>query len=325
MRGLAAWRSFAVAGAVVSAAGAGAQQPPAADARQALVTVSVTPDTVAIGEPFTVRIRVRAPKVASIRFPDVPEPANAVEAVDPRAVDEGPPGDVLDRTARYAFVAWDVGLRGPAFGPVVVTVGGQARRFELGSPAVHVRRTLPADTSEQVPRDARAPVPLPGRLWQYLVLGVVAVAGVAWYFWRRARRRRGGVPGPIADAWDEARTAFDVLGGLRLHEAGEPGRHVIAHVDVLRTYLERRFPPVSTALGAGAASAALAAIDFPLPVHRVSDLLDRDAALRFAHDGVTADDAAALAAEARDLVLQVQLGHEARLRAMERPPRPRRR
>jgi hypothetical protein len=279
---------------------------------------------VEVGQPFTVRIRVRAPKVATVRFPDVPDAMNAVDPVDPRAMEEGPPGDVLDLTARYAFVAWDVGRRGPSFGPVVVSVAGREREVMIGTPTVEVRATVPPDTAEQVPRDARQPVRLPGRLWQFLALGTIGLALLGWYLWSR-RRRPGVAVAPRPDAWDEARAAFARLDGLRLDEAGEPGRHVIAHVDVLRSYVERRFPGVGASLAPAAAVAALESLDFPLPVHRVSDLLERDAALRFAHAGVTASDAGQLAAEARDLTAQLQLAHEARLRALERPPQPRRR
>src|SRR5262245_33176717 len=76
----------------------------AQDPRQALVTASVSPDTVTIGEPFTVRLRVRAPKVATIKFPEVPDAAGGVDPLDPRAIEEGPTGDFLDRTAVYTFV-----------------------------------------------------------------------------------------------------------------------------------------------------------------------------------------------------------------------------
>jgi hypothetical protein len=100
---------------------------------------------------------------------------------------------------------------------------------------------------------------------------------------------------------------------------------VIAHVDVLRAYLARRFPAVGAGLEARDAVAGLSGLDFPVPVHRVAVLLERDADVRFARAAVAPAEAEALAREARDITAQVQLSHEARLRALERPPRPRRR
>ncbi|MDQ8165446.1 MAG: hypothetical protein P3A28_06800 [Gemmatimonadota bacterium] len=295
------------------------------DVQQALVDVTRSADTVTVGDAFTVRIRIRAPKVATIRFPDVPASADAIEPVDPRAVEDGPPGDLLDRTATYRFVAWDVGSRGPVFEPVTITVAGQSRAIAVVVPPVFVRSLLPADSAGHEPRDARAPVPLPGRLWQFVFLGAIAVAllVIYWRRWRRMRRERAAATG--TDAWQDVRAAWQALDALKLDEAGEPGRHVIAHVDVLRHYLARRFPPVALTLNGGEATAVLADLDFPVPVPRVADLLARDSELRFAHAGIAPDEAVALAAEARDITAQVQLAHEARLRAIERPPRPRRR
>lgn len=302
---------------------ASAQAP---DARASLVTVTVSPERVIVGQTFVVRLRVRAPKVATVRFPDVPSSADAIDPVDPRAIEEGPPGDLLDRTAVYSFVAWDIGRRTPAFGPLVVAVAGQERAFTIGSQAaVSVMTVLPADTTEQAPRDARAPLPLPGKLWQYIVLGVVLCALLVWLWLRRRQRlvEQGVVSEP--EPWAQAKTSFAALEALALADAGEPGRHVIANVDVLRAYIARRFPELKATLEAATFFAELDKEDFPVPVHRVKALIERDAVLRFAHAAVTPDEANGLAAEARDIVAQLQLAHEARLRAVERPPRPRRR
>ncbi len=312
------------AGAVVLACALAPRASAQADPSASLVTVSVAPESVTVGERFTVRIRVRAPKVATIRFPDVPEAAGGVDPIDPRAIEEGPPGDVLDRTAAYTFVAWDIGRRAPAFGPVVVSVAGRDRSFAL-TPVVDVRSLLPADSASLVPRDARPPVPLPSGAWRFILLGALLVAGIAWYWWHRRREALDRESEKVPEAWQHARDGFAALEKLALADAGELGRHVIAHVDVLRGYLARRFPTVGQALDAPRAAAALAELDFPVPLHRVAALLDRDAELRFAREPISATESAALATEARDIAALVQLAHEARLRALERPPRPRRR
>jgi len=316
------WGTGLALGLIFAPVAASTQAP---DARSSLITVSVTPDTVTIGEPFTVRIRVRAPKVATVAFPDVPAPTGGVDPVDPRAIEEGPPGDVLDRTAVYSFVAWDVGSQAPTLGPVVVSVAGQERSFPVGSPAVVVRSLLPADSTERVPRDMRGPVPLPGKLWQYLVVATGLIALLTWLWQRRRARKRLGENDPEPEPWVKARDAFKALDGLALADAGEPGRQVIANVDVFREYVARRFPDLTASLDAATFMAVLATLDFPVPSERVAALMGRDTVLRFAQTDVSADDAAALSAEAREIVAKLQLAHEARLRAVDRPPRPKRR
>jgi hypothetical protein len=261
-----------------------------------------------------------------VQFPDVPPSADNVDPVDPRSIEEGPPGALLDRTAVYSFVAWDIGHRTPALGPVVVAVAGQERSLTIGpQAAVEVKSLLPADTTERAPRDPRAPLPLPGKLWQYLVLGVTLAALLAWLWFRRRARKRELGEAAAPEAWAQAKTSFAALEALALADAGEPGRHVIANVDVMRAYIARRFPEMKASLDPSTFLAVLADADFPVAVHRVAALVERDSVVRFAQATVTADEANALAAETRDIVAQLQLSHEARLRALERPPRPRRR
>jgi len=311
-----AFRALVLLPLLVSAA-----QPP--DARSALVTVSVAPDTVTIGEPFIVRVRVRAPKVATIRFPAVPDSLGGVEALDPRAIEEGLPGEWLDRTARYRFVAWNTGRRAPALGPVVVAVGGQEREFAVATPVVFVRSLLPRDSTEREPRAARSPLALPSGLWRVVVALVVLAALLAWYWLARRHRRRRARDEP--EAFDAAQQAFASLDTLGLAEVGEPARHVIAHVDVLRTYLARRFPVARESLGGAALMEALSAAEFPILPERLHAVLARDAEVRYADAAIGRDEAVAVASAARTIVRDVQDAHDARLRALDRGPQRRRR
>lgn len=310
-----------VAGVLGAPVMAMAQEPGAGGA---LVTATVAPDTVQVGERFSVRVRVRAPKVAVVTFPDVPPATGTSAPLDPRVIEDGPPGDVLDRTAIYTFVAWEPGGLSPALGPVVVSVAGQQKSFAVNTPGVVVRSVLP-DTTEQAAREIRAPLPTPGRLAQWIVVGVAGLLLAAWLWARRRRRLRDAVEGPTVDAWRDATAAFAAIDALGLLEAGEPGRHAIAYVDVLRGYLARRFPVLDPSLDAPAVARALRDIDFPAAPHALNALLARDTEIRFAQAPLVATEAASLATAAKTIAQDVQDAHEARLRAMERPPRPRRR
>jgi hypothetical protein len=122
-----------------------------------------------------------------------------------------------------------------------------------------------------------------------------------------------------------AKASFAAVEALGLLDAGEVGRYFIAHVDVVRAYLARRFPTAGQSATATEFVAALAATDFPIPPARVGALLDRDAAVRYAGASLGADDARALARDARAIVDDVQVAYAARLAAEDRGPAPRKR
>ena len=287
--------------------------------RGALVAVSVVPDTVRVGDPFVVRVRVRAPKNATIRFPAVPDSGDAIEALDPRSIEEGDDPTVLDRTAVYRLVAWDVGTHHPKLEGVAVASGGTEQLYPIRGAGVVVTSLLPADSADRIPKDAREPIPPASIWWRYALVGVLLLAGGLWCTWRRVRRRRRSVvPAPAPEAYAAATSAFGVLDTLGLAELGEPGRHVIAHVDVLRRFVARRVPAAPESLTPLEFVRTLAASDLELPVPRVHALLARDAEVRYAQAGVIAADATVLAKESRALVGEIQRVIEARARAEER-------
>jgi hypothetical protein len=292
--------------------------------RAAIVSASIVPETVTVGQPFSVRIRVRAPKFATIRFPSVPDTADAIEAVDPRAIEDAGDDELIDRTAVYRLVAWDVGQRTPRFGNVTIDEGGTPQPYPVSLPAVTVRSLLPADSAARVPKDARAPIAPPGVLWKFLLLGAVLVALLAWY-WHRRRKRRALRTPPRAEPFAEAASSFDALDALGLPGAGESGRHVIASVDVLRGYLSRRFPDLRESLTPREVGAVIGGSELPVLPDRVAAILERESSLRFARAGVTAEEAVALGRESRAIVHDIQQAHEARIRAMARRPQRERR
>lgn len=293
--------------------------------RGALVDVSVSPDTVKIGAPFTVRLRVRAAKAATIRFPAPPDSGDAVEAVDPRFIEEGAgTSSTLDRTAVYRLVAWDVGLRAPRFAPVTVSLGGSAQEFTVSVPPVVVQTVLPADTAQRAPKDVRDPSPEPSGLWRLWFLLAVLAIGLAWYFAKR--RKPVAKATPQVDAFISASKSFAALDALALPAAGESARCVIASVDIMRAYLARRFPGALASLTPTELDTALAEANAPVDRHMLRELLLIDAALRFARGTVSPAEAIALGAGARDIVRKLQDAHEEQLREEDRgPQRPKRR
>ncbi len=300
-----------------------AAQAPARGLSGALVDVRVAPETVTVGAPFTVRIRVRAPRIATVRFPVVPDSGDAIAPIDPRAIEETADTAVLDRTAIYRLVAWDVGSRTPKFGSVTVAAAGTEQQYPVTVRPVIVRSLLPADSAERVPKDARDPIPLPGGWWRWALLGAIAILGAAW-FWRQRHRAVALAPRE-PEAFESATAALTAIESLGLVEAGEDGRHLIAHVDVMRAYIARRFPRARESMTGDELVAALATADFPILPERVAELLKRDASVRYAGAELDVDDPRALAREARAIVRDIQDAYEARLRAEDRGPSPRKR
>jgi hypothetical protein len=271
------------------------------------VGVMIAPDTVTVGDPFRVLVRVRAPRGATIEFPDGPDSAAAVQALDPRAVSPSADTGVVDQTASYRLVAWDVGELGLGMDAVVVRTGGVARVVPLASYRVMVRSVLPADSAARVPkppRDILADAPPWWRWWMLALLALLLLALLAWWLWRR-RRRRLAVQ-PDVDPYDLAEQEFDRIEKLGLLEAGERGRYVALVIEVLRDYLARRVPDAHPSLTSVELVAALRASP-ALPTDRLGAVLWEADLVKFARRPVTAERARELAREARAIVRDVNV------------------
>lgn len=167
--------------------------------------VLVLPDTVTVGDPFEVVVRVRAPRGATITFPEPPaaEPTSVIEPIDPRAVTQTADSTAVEQTARYRLVAWDVGELPIALEDVIVRTGAGEQRISLTGATVFVRSVLPADSAQRVPKPARdlfAPV---RPLWLYWLIAATAlfILGLlGWWYWRRRRRRALAGADPLVTA-----------------------------------------------------------------------------------------------------------------------------
>jgi hypothetical protein len=277
--------------------------------------VTVTPDTVTVGDPFVVQVRVAAPAGATVEFPAGPDSAGPVALLDPRR-DEAARGrdGGVDVTATYRVAAWDVGPLPLGLGDAVVRAGGAERRVPLGAARVVVRSVLPADSAQRVPKPVRPPVPDAGLWWLPLALLALAalalIALLAWLARRWWLARRRAVPGDLAYA--SAVAAFDRLHRLRLVEAGEGGRHVALASDIVRDYLAARVPAADRSLTSGELAAALAG-SADVPGDRLAALLAAADLVKFAGVGLRPDDAAERGREARRVVDETEEAVRARL------------
>jgi len=288
--------------AVAQAGAARAGAPP-----QVQLGVTITPDTVTVGEPFRVLVRVRAPRGASIEFPAAPDSAAAVQALDPRLVRQLGDTAAVDQTAAYRLVAWDVGALGLGLDAVTVRANGVARTVALAPYTVFVRSVLPADSAQRVPkppRDILADAP-PWWRWWALAAALLALLGLlAWWLWRRRRLRATGEP--AMDAYEHAQREFDRVEALGLVEAGERGRFVALVVEVLREYLARRVDGAQPSLTSTELLDAVRG-NPAVPTERLAAVLADADLIKFARRPVSAERARELAREARAVVRDVHV------------------
>lgn len=284
--------------------------PPTAAAQDSLAGVRIgattKPDSVTVGDPVVLRVRVSAPAGATIAFPTGPDSGAQVQAIASRVVTPNAGAAGVDQTAAYTLVPWQVGDVPARLGDVVVTLDGETRRLSLGDVVVHVKSVLPADSTLRVPKPAKPPfdVPVPWwKRWWPLLVALAVIGLLLWWWWRRRRRKTGGRE--EVDAFAFAEREFARVESLGLVDAGERGRHVALMVDVLRDYLALRLPEARASLTSSELVRALRA-DGRVPHERLAALLDEADLVKFARRPLASDRARALGRDARSIAREVE-------------------
>lgn len=276
------------------------------DVQRAIV---VQPETVTVGDPFRIIVRVKGPRGADIGFPDAPDSAGKVEAIDPVQITTAQDSASTDQTAIYRVAAWDVGRIAIRLGNVRVTLGSQVMEVPLGEASIFVASVLPADTTLRVPKPARdvMAMPAPWWLWLLVALAIALIAALIWWWLRRRRRLKLVTP---IDPYEEALAAFARVQGLGLVEAGERGRYVALMVEVLREYLSRIDDRADLALTTSELLSAIRDTSL-IPANRLASLLVEADLIKFARRPVIAAHAAQLGSEARQIVEQIHAAQQA--------------
>lgn len=264
--------------------------------------VIVAPDTVRVGDPFTVSVRVRAPQGAVIEFPPAPDSGVAVEPLDPVRIRTTADSIAVDQTAEYRLAAWRVGYLPIEFADVIVRQDIGTRRVPITDAFVIVATVLPADTAQQVPKPPREPFlfGVPWWVWAVLAAAAVALLALLAWLWRRSRRRPPARVAPIAVAERE----FDRVESLGLVAAGEPARHVDLMVEVLRDYLAASMPGAATSLTSSELAGVLRRARAAQHA-RCATLLAEADLVKFAAHRIGAERATSIGREARSIVTAV--------------------
>lgn len=276
--------------------------------------VTVQPDTVTVGDPFIVSIRVQAAAGAQITFPDPPDSTATVQALDPVQHDASADTTVTDRTARYRLAAWDTGLQPVEFSEVTVRTTDGTRQVPVENVVVYVQSVLPADSSEHIPRDAREPFEFPGPWWLPWLLALLAAAVVGTLFWWWWRRRGAAEIVEERDPAAEAEQAFARVEAMHLLEAGEHSRYIALVIEVLREFLAARDPAASTSLTTRELLAVLHGSTL-VPLERLQTVLREADLVKFANRDAGVKRAREIGAECRTLVQHVESAYAAAIAA----------
>ncbi len=267
--------------------------------------MSLSADSVTVGSPFVIQLRVRAPAGSEVEFPPGPDTSGVIQPLDPPQLVPGLDSAVVDQTMRYRVAAWDVGAQSIDLGSVRVRVGAFTRELRLSPLMVQVLSVLPTDSVERVPRPARPPVEFPRPWWIPWLLALLAAALVGLLIWWYVRRRRRRVTlAPPVDALGLAIARFRQIDALRLPDSGEPGRHVALTQEVLRDYLALRVPGASASLTSR--ELLVAVVDEQeVPHERMVTLLQEGDMVKFAALPVSAARARELGQEFEGVVVAV--------------------
>jgi hypothetical protein len=263
--------------------------------------VTQSRDTVTVGEPFEIRVRIRVPADAEITFPDNPDTTGAVQARDPRTIETADSVQFLDETAIYRLAAWDTDSQSVRLAEAIVTWNGVQKRVPIDVVTIFVRSVLPADSALRVPKPAR-PIwetrPFP---WWILAAVLAALAiGLGIWWWMRRRRRRPR-PAIVVDPYARALKELKRIEAMGLIGAGERTRFVALLVEVLRDYLAARYPDASLALTSREVVGAVRAQP-AVPVEQLARALHEADLAKFAGWALSEDRARALARDVRAII-----------------------
>jgi hypothetical protein len=271
--------------------------------------VLIQPESVTVGDPFRVVVRLRAPRGTVLEFPESPDTAFKVEPLDKVVVTPGTDSSVVEQTAVYRLAAWDVGRLPLRFPDILATRGDTVQRIGVGRDlAVTVVTVLPADSTERVPKPVRSVYEfgLPWWLWFLVALAALALGALLWWWWRRRNERR---PVPVADPYGEALRAFEHIDSLGLPAAGEGGQHVALMTEVVRTYLARVAPVARLSLTSSELVHVCRGVH-EVPLVRLQRLLHDADLVKFAGQRAAATRANEFGLECRAIVDAVHQGRQ---------------
>jgi hypothetical protein len=195
---------------------------------------ALSPDTVRVGDPFTLGLSIEGPREAAVEFPPLVTLIPEIEQLRPVDVGWDEAGGGRWR-ARYRLAAWKAGT----WSIPAVPIEWQGREISVEPPPVQVTSVLPAASAGPLPLEGpRAPRQVRGFPWWLLLLLLALL--LLWWLMRRLRGSEDEEEPEWTDPAMEAREAL-----VRLRHALEQGEVDLAAFydgleEVLRRYLAAR-------------------------------------------------------------------------------------
>jgi hypothetical protein len=273
-----------------------------------MLGVRVAPDTVTIGAPFRVLVRIRAPRGSRIEFSLGPDSTGTVQPLDTRRITDSPDTTGTEATATYRLAAWDVGAQQIVIPDAIVRLPSLATRpVPIAPLTVFVRRLVPApqDSTRRAPKAARPILPaLEPWWWRWAVAvgALVILLLLLWWLTRRSRRPEGV---RVRDPYQDALGELDRIERLWLIDAGERGRYVALVTQVVRDYLAGRIPAAALSLTTLELIDALGS-ETRVPIERLRRVLEESDQVKFARARVSTERAVEVANEARQVVEETE-------------------
>ena len=290
------------------------------------LTLTTRPETVTVGQHFTVTVRVHVPAslAATIQLPAGVDTStqDVTTSLGTGIRHDTPAGDFVDVTETYRLAAWDVGAVPIRLADLVI---GQTH-VPLVPHSIFVRSILPKDSVARLSAQPRVPRPLFRLIvivrrvvgqtlrdhWLISTLVALLVAALLVLLWVRSRRRHEAAM--LVDWAQWAKREFERIEAMHLLEKGEPELHAILMTNVLRESLIHQFPAVR----ASATTRELAAVlqrESLIPAERTLQLFARVDLFKFAGlDSETAE-ARTIGFEDQAIVDEIEVRRQAELAA----------
>lgn len=206
---------------------------------------AVLPDTATIGDVVRAAVWVTLPPGWKVALPDSLPMSDTLENAAKRAVvQRAVQGGGAQVEAQYSVTPWRTGdLSLPAIRVHLVGPAGE-QYVEARFPRLHIRSVLPSDTTKQQPKPPRDVVGADRLLWPWilgLLLALLLLALLAWWLWRRLRRRGVGAaiaPEEVLAPRERALRDLDRARAAGLLEGGEVKTFYARSTEAVRRYLD---------------------------------------------------------------------------------------